>query len=189
MDVVLGRERTQRSQVIKQADVVALLALMPDAFPDVAGATNFDHYEPRCRHGSSLSRALHGLAAARLGRSEAALSFFRETAAIDLSDTQAPTGGGVHIAALGGLWLVAVFGFVGLSLRSEGIGLGPQLPRGWESLQFRIRWRSRELSIAIDPACARIAARLDHGSPMTISVGAKDHYLMEGEDIDIPYRS
>ena len=32
MDVVLGRERTQRSQVLKQADVVALLALLPDAF-------------------------------------------------------------------------------------------------------------------------------------------------------------
>ena len=32
MDVVLGRERTQRSQVIKQADVVALLGLLPEEF-------------------------------------------------------------------------------------------------------------------------------------------------------------
>jgi trehalose/maltose hydrolase-like predicted phosphorylase len=29
MDVVLGRERTRQSQVIKQADVVALLGLLP----------------------------------------------------------------------------------------------------------------------------------------------------------------
>ena len=33
MDVVLGRERTQRSQVIKQADVVALLALLAGGIP------------------------------------------------------------------------------------------------------------------------------------------------------------
>ncbi len=32
MDVVLGRERTQTAQVIKQADVVALLALLPEEF-------------------------------------------------------------------------------------------------------------------------------------------------------------
>ena len=32
MDVVLGRERTQGSQVVKQADVVALLGLLPEEF-------------------------------------------------------------------------------------------------------------------------------------------------------------
>ena len=30
IDVVIGRERTQRSQVVKQADVVALMALLPE---------------------------------------------------------------------------------------------------------------------------------------------------------------
>ena len=67
MDVVLGRERTRRSQVVKQADVVALLALLPEEFPGDTGTRNFRYYEPRCSHGSSLSRAMHGLVAARLG--------------------------------------------------------------------------------------------------------------------------
>ena len=64
MDMVLGRERTQQSQVVKQADVVALLGLLPEEFPGAAGAANFDYYEPRCGHGSSLSPAMHGLVAA-----------------------------------------------------------------------------------------------------------------------------
>src|SRR5437868_9422350 len=55
IDVVIGRERTQRSQVVKQADVVALLALLPDEFPGAAVKANFRYYEPRCAHGSSLS--------------------------------------------------------------------------------------------------------------------------------------
>ena len=67
MDVVLGRERTRSSQVIKQADVVALLGLLPEEFVGETGATNFRYYEPRCGHGSSLSRAMHALVAARLG--------------------------------------------------------------------------------------------------------------------------
>ena len=137
MDVVLGRERTQRSQVIKQADVVALLGLLPEEFAGETGAANFRYYEPRCGHGSSLSRAMHGLVAARLGYAEMALRYFRQTAAIDLADTHVAIDGGVHIAALGGIWMTAVFGFAGLSLRSDGMAIDPQLPAGWRSLGFR----------------------------------------------------
>src|SRR5215469_15685692 len=75
IDVVLGRERTQRSQVVKQADVVALIALLPDEFPGAMAATNFHHYEPRTAHGSSLSAGIHALAAARLGDTDTALRF------------------------------------------------------------------------------------------------------------------
>ncbi|WP_428489083.1 hypothetical protein [Rhodopila sp.] len=63
MDVVLGRERTQTAQVIKQADVVALMVLLPEEFGEATAAKNFGYYEPRCSHGSSLSAALHGVAA------------------------------------------------------------------------------------------------------------------------------
>ena len=66
MDVVLGRERTQGSQVVKQADVVALLGLLPEDSKGNSAATNFHYYSSRCGHGSSLSPAMHRLAAARL---------------------------------------------------------------------------------------------------------------------------
>jgi trehalose/maltose hydrolase-like predicted phosphorylase len=59
IDVVIGRERTRRSQVVKQADVVALIALVPEEFSAATAETNFRHYEPRCAHGSSLSTGMH----------------------------------------------------------------------------------------------------------------------------------
>ena len=102
-DVVIGRARTQRSQVIKQADVVALVGLLPEEFPGALSETNFRHYEPRCAHGSSLSAAMHALVAARLGDSELALRYLRETASLDL-DPDPNTAGGVRIAGLGGMW-------------------------------------------------------------------------------------
>jgi trehalose/maltose hydrolase-like predicted phosphorylase len=80
IDVVIGRERTQQSQVVKQADVVALLALLPDEFPGAAVKANFRYYEPRCAHGSSLSARIHALVGARLGETETALRFLRQAA-------------------------------------------------------------------------------------------------------------
>ena len=177
MDVVLGRERTQRSQVIKQADVVALLALLPEEFAGKTGTANFHYYEPRCGHGSSLSTALHGLVAARLGETAIALNYFHRTAAIDLADTKVAIGGGIHIAAQGGLWLMAVFGFAGLSMSDEAVALAPLLPPSWASLTFRIQWRGRCVRISIDQLRRRIDAVLESGDPMTLVVGGRDYLL------------
>lgn len=175
MDVVLGRERTQRSQVIKQADVVALLALLPDEFSRETQLVNFAYYNPRCGHGSSLSRVMHGLVAARLGLTDVALDHFLKSAAIDLADSHVAIDGGIHIASQGGAWLTVVFGFAGLSLRADGLALVPQLPKHWDSLSFRVQWRGRQLKIRIDQIEHVVAAELDAGTPMTLFVGGEGH--------------
>jgi trehalose/maltose hydrolase-like predicted phosphorylase len=177
LDVVLGRERTQRSQVVKQADVVALIALLPEAFPPGAAAANFGYYEPRCGHGSSLSRPMHGLVAARLGESEMALRYFHQTGAIDLSDTHVAVTGGVHIAALGGLWQIAVLGFAGLSLTPDGIALTPRLPASWTSLNFACQWKGRSLEVRIDRTAEVAQVSIAAGPPMTVTVGGASHAL------------
>jgi trehalose/maltose hydrolase-like predicted phosphorylase len=185
MDVVLGRERTQGSQVIKQADVVALLGLLPDEFVGETGAANFQYYERRCGHGSSLSRAMHGFVAARLGYSEMALRYFRQTAAIDLADTHVAIDGGIHIAALGGVWLTAVFGFAGLSLRHDGVAIDPQLPAAWSSLGFGFQWRGRRLTIRIHQASQCLKATLEEGEPMTLVVGGTSHQLRSDHALQV----
>jgi len=175
MDVVLGRRRAQSAQIIKQADVVALLALLPEAFAPGAAAVNFGYYEPRCSHGSSLSAPLHGVAAARLGQSELAMRFFRQTSAADLADTHAAIDGGVHIAALGGMWMMAVLGFAGLTMHAAGLGFHPQLPDGWDHLAFSVQWHGRHVSVRIDRL--QFTATLTSGDPMTITLGAERHAL------------
>jgi trehalose/maltose hydrolase-like predicted phosphorylase len=188
MDVILGRDRMRRSQVIKQADVVALLGLLPEEFPGETGAKNFQHYEPRCSHGSSLSRAMHGYVAATLGLSNKALDYFRQTAAIDLGDTHVAIDGGIHIAALGGIWLTAVCGFAGLSLTADGPALDPRLPPNWTSLGFSFQWRGRSLEIRIGQAGRRIDATLDDGEPMTLLIGGQPCKLHRGQtlNVDVP---
>ncbi|CAN5677529.1 glycoside hydrolase family 65 protein [soil metagenome] len=177
MDVVLGRERTARSQVIKQADVVALLALLPEVFVGQSGADNYRYYEARCGHGSSLSRALHGLVAARLGQSQAALDHFNQSAAIDLADTHVAIAGGVHIATQGGLWMMVVLGFAGLSMRDGDLAFDPQLPASWESLRFPIQWHGRHLRVSIWRDGSRLEVELAGGPPITVRVNGQSHAL------------
>jgi trehalose/maltose hydrolase-like predicted phosphorylase len=171
LDVLLGRERTQRTQGIKQADVVVLLALLWEHFPPAVRAANFRYYEPRTAHGSSLSPAIHALVAARLRDVPRAERYFRQAAAIDLADNLGNASGGVHIGSLGGLWQAAVLGFAGLTLRPDGLAFAPCLPESWQRLRFPVLWRGRQLQVALtrDPLACEV--RLEGGHGMTVAVG------------------
>ena len=183
IDVVIGRERTRHAQVVKQADVVALLALLPEEFPGAMAETNFRHYEPRCAHGSSLSAGFHALVAARLGDSDTALRHLREAAALDL-DPDPNSAGGVRMAGLGGVWQAVVLGFAGLDLMGDILGLAPKLPPEWRSLSFRVHWRGRVVQVAI--AGGVLQATLAAGEAMELRVAGNAHQLAPGATREVP---
>jgi len=124
---------------------------------------------------------MHGLVAARLGYSEMALHYLQQAAAIDLADTHVTIAGGLHIAALGGVWQLAVLGFAGLSLQSDSIALDPKLPPSWQSLGFGVTWRGRHLKLTIDQTKRLLEATLEAGEPMTIVLSGKRHELHRDE--------
>lgn len=149
IDVLLGRERTQRTQVVKQSDVVMLLALLWERFAPEVRAANFHFYEPRTGHGSSLSPGSHAMVAARLGDLVIAARYFHQAAMIDLANNMGNASGGVHAAALGGLWQAAVMGFGGMSLRPDGLTFAPHLPAAWFRLRFPVQWQGRQLLVTV----------------------------------------
>src|SRR5499427_1615120 len=180
IDVTIGRELTRGSQVVKQADVVALIALLPDEFPGAAAKANFRYYEPRCAHGSSLSAGIHALVAARLGDAAMALHYLRATAASDL-DFDPNSAGGVRIAGLGALWQAVILGFAGLDLKGETLGVDPRLPPQWHSLSFRVCWRGRSVPIRI--AGRTVQATLVDGEAMEIRIAATTRKLTAGAPV------
>ncbi|MEP7153171.1 MAG: glycosyl hydrolase family 65 protein, partial [Nitrospira sp.] len=170
IDVTLGRDRTQKSKIVKQADVVALSALLWERFPSAVHEANFRYYEPRTAHGSSLSPALYALVSARLGDSDLAARYFRDAAAIDLSHHTGQAAGGVHIATLGGLWQAAVFGMGGVRLREDGLVIDPHLPSNWDQLSFALQWRGRSVTVTINREPGQVTVDLRTGEPMTIEL-------------------
>lgn len=171
MDVLLGRERTQRAKVVKQADALLLVYLLWAEHPPEVRRATFQYYEPRTAHGSSLSPGIHAAVAARLGDLERALAYFRQTAATDLGDGMGNSAGGVHLGALGSLWQATVMGFGGVELRDEALKLQPRLPAAWRSLGFKLRWRGRTvrvLTASDPPGCV---VRLESGDPLAVTVG------------------
>jgi HAD superfamily hydrolase (TIGR01509 family) len=183
IDVVIGRARTAASQIVKQADVVALIALAPDAFPGDTAMANFRYYEPRTAHGSSLSAVMHALVAARLGDTELALTYLRRTATFDPDPMSA---GGVRIAGLGGFWQAVVTGFGGLDITGDMLSIDPKPPAQWRSLSFRTCWRGR--SIAVRIANGRVEATLVAGESVEVRLAGAARRLMPGEPVEAPLR-
>ena len=147
IDVLLGRERIQRSQIVKQPDVLMLLYLLADRFPVDVKEANFRYYDARTGHGSSLGPPIHAALAAQLGDVELALEYFRQTAEIDLGNTMGNAAGGVHVGALGGLWQAMVFGFAGVTMGTDGFRFDARLPPAWRRLSFQLQFHGQHVPV------------------------------------------
>lgn len=169
MDIILGREKTAATQVIKQADVLMFLMLFGERFSKEQLIANFDYYEERCGHGSSLSPSVHCITAARAGKTQKAYGYFRKNAQIDLSDTFGNSSGGIHIAAQGGMWLSAVFGFSGMYAVDKGLIFDPSLPDEWDKLEYQLKWRGQRLNVVIYKD--KMLFSLEGDKPIFISAG------------------
>ena len=148
---VIGAGPATEYQVLKQAEVVIMQYLLEGQFDRRSREVNFDYYEPRTSHDSSLSVSAHALAAARLGRIEQAYEYFRRAAYLDLDDLAGNTGDGLHSANMGGVWLAVAFGFAGLNIDDDKPTVRPRLPVAWKHLRFPITHRGKRYTITCGP--------------------------------------
>jgi trehalose/maltose hydrolase-like predicted phosphorylase len=189
MDTILGHERIQKTNIVKQADVVLAIFLLRDEIGPDVGAANFRYYEPRTGHGSSLSPSIHALIAARIGDNERAQSYLKQAAEIDLGNNMGNAAAGVHAAALGGLWQAIVFGFAGFRTHLDGVSLAPKLLSHWRRLSFPLQWRGRKLRVCIEPESVRVGTagdepfwlRLEGGSEIVATPGQE--YVAERTEL------
>ena len=167
LDEILGRERIQQTQIIKQPDVLMLLYLLPEAFSREALRVAWDYYEPRTDHrfGSSLGPAIHAALAARLGELEAAYRHFMHAARIDLDDLRGNTADGIHAATCGGVWQAVVFGFAGVKFKDRPILENPQLPEAWARLSFPLIYRGQRWRVEL----SRSGGRVEHEESLKLS--------------------
>ncbi|HIQ06147.1 MAG TPA: beta-phosphoglucomutase, partial [Anaerolineae bacterium] len=140
VQALLGIERTNQIQAVKQPDALMLLFLLRDQFDDQSLQTNWAYYAPRTDHtyGSSLGPAVHAILACWQGMPNVAYEHFMRAALVDLDDVRGNAAEGIHGASAGGVWQALAFGFAGLSLTSEGVRTQPSLPAHWRRLRFTV---------------------------------------------------
>lgn len=63
------------TQIIKQADVVTMLNLFSREYDTSVLRANWEYYEPRTEHGSSLSAGMYAMLACKIGEPQRAYPF------------------------------------------------------------------------------------------------------------------
>jgi alpha,alpha-trehalose phosphorylase len=167
------------SRIVKQADLVFALYACGDHFDPEQKRRDFRYYEAITVRDSSLSASIQAIVAAEVGQPALAYEYFRETALVDLHDLTGTTSEGIHLASLGGAWLVAVAGFGGLRDYGETLAFAPRLPPPLTRLCFRLLYRGRRLRVEVENTNARYELLegepldvLHHGELLTIAAGS-----------------
>lgn len=142
-------ERIYRNDMLKQPDVLMFMLLFSGEFSLEQLAANFDYYEPRCIHESSLSPSVHSILAAQLGYGAQAYHLFRFASRLDLDNYNRNTHEGLHITSIAGSWMNIVYGFGGLRSDGELLKLAPSIPEGWTAFSFSLKHLGRTLSVRV----------------------------------------
>lgn len=176
----------KETQLIKQADVVLLLTLFPEAFSDQEKRINLDYYEPRTTHKSSLSPPSYAILAAQLGEIERAYRYCPPSVFVDLKDVHHNTQKGMHAAAIGGAWQMLAHGFGGVWVGKEGLRLSPRLPDHWGRITLRLWYRGALLLCSLSTQRVEVTMMEDNRQDrdgIDIVIFGEEHFLPNGGTI------
>ncbi|MGM0445556.1 MAG: glycoside hydrolase family 65 protein [Bacillota bacterium] len=136
-------------KLIKQADVILLMLFMGNQFSTEQKKRNYDYYEPKTTHDSSLSPSIYSIIASEIGYHNDAYNYFLQTARLDLDDYNENAYQGLHTACMGSNWMVLVQGFAGMRNYDDLLTFKPYLPKQWEGYEFKIKYRESLLKVHV----------------------------------------
>ncbi|MFT4219479.1 MAG: glycosyl hydrolase family 65 protein [Microbacterium sp.] len=178
--------KADETQMLKQPDVVQLMLMFPDEFDKESRLVNYDYYEPRTMHKSSLSPSVHATMGLTVGDHTRALQYFTRSALVDIADNQGNTCDGMHIASAAGTWSVLVNGFGGLEVRGTDLFIDPWVPPEWDALRYRFHWRDLALRVHVDHSEVRVETLGPDGATLPITIAGNEVVLAAGETTVVP---
>jgi len=146
----------EKTQLIKQADVVMLLNLLSDVFNLKTKKNNYEYYIARTLHKSSLSLPAYALAAVDIGDKGRAYRYFSSSVHVDISNVHKNTADGMHAACIGATWQALMNGFARIKIKKDILTVNPRLPSNWRKIFCRMRWRGNLLHFELKNDQVRI---------------------------------
>lgn len=147
---VYNLEQINQMQITKQADVLLLMLLFEGLFDEALKLKNFDYYEPKTTHDSSLSLSTHAILSADLGKLEKSYDFFHQAKNIDMGEYMKSSDAGIHAASLGGIWQMTVLGYGGVRMVDGKLRIEPHLPNEWQALDYGFDYQGESISVSVD---------------------------------------
>jgi alpha,alpha-trehalose phosphorylase len=175
-----------RHQVIKQADVVLALFLLGDDFTLDQKRRSFDFYDPLTTGDSSLSACIQSIVASEVGYPDKAVEYARYALLMDLADLGRNVKDGLHMASMGGTWMVTVYGFAGFRDHRGRFSFQPRPTEGLESMRFPLTIRGQVLDVEITRDDATY--RLREGEGLVIWHEDEELALKQGVPVTRPIR-
>lgn len=180
------------TRILKQADVVTMLNLFKDNYSSEVKKANWEYYEKRTEHGSTLSACMYGMLAANLEKAQCAYNYFIKTAFVDLNgNAKQYVGnlyiGGTHPAANGGAWMDVVYGFSGITIDENKISINPHLPLKWQEVNFKLVYKGIKFNIKITKNIIIIDCVGKEPKKILVNIKNEDVYIKAGDTIEVSY--
>lgn len=161
-------DRIYRNDMIKQPDVLMLMLLFNSQFTKDQIQKNYEFYEPRCIHESSLSPSVHSILASQLQKHQEAYDFFGFATRMDLDNYNRNTNEGLHTTSIAAAWMNIVYGFGGMRADGEELSFTPSIPKQWEGYSFRISYDGD--IILVEVSKEEVSFVTVHGSNIRVNI-------------------
>lgn len=176
-------DRILRSVFIKQADVLQGMYFFEDDFSEEVIRDNFNYYEPRTVHESSLSPCVHAVLASKLGMDDKAYEMYLRTARLDLDDYNHEADEGLHITSMAGTWMAVIEGFGGKRVRDGVLSFDPVMPSQWESYRFNLVYRN--IIIRVSVSANGVSVKTESEGELEVLIYDKSHRLTANNPINV----
>ena len=143
-------DRIYRNDMIKQPDVLMFMLLYNSRFTDEELRANYEYYEPRCIHESSLSPSVHSILAAQLKKHREAYDFFGFATRMDLDNYNRNTHEGLHTTSIAAAWMNILYGFGGMRSDKEVLSFKPSIPKEWNGYSFRLCYKDDVIVVEVN---------------------------------------
>lgn len=175
-------DRIYRNDMIKQPDVLMFMLLYGGDFTLAQKRANYEYYEPRCIHESSLSPSVHSILACELNKKEDALKFFGFASRLDLDDYNRNTCEGLHTTSIAAAWLNIVYGFGGVRSDGEKLVINPSIPEIWKRYSFKLNYGNCKITVDVRKGKAAISVT---GGTLNAVICGKEQTLSGTAEFDI----
>ncbi|MFA7273658.1 MAG: family 65 glycosyl hydrolase domain-containing protein [Crocinitomicaceae bacterium] len=175
-------DRILRSVFIKQADVLQGIYLFEEHFSAAEIVDNFDFYEPKTVHESSLSPCIHSILACKIGRLDKAYELYQRTSRLDLDDYNREVAEGLHITSMAGTWMAVIEGMAGVRVHENELLIAPQIPIHWKSYAFNINFGGNTLFIEISKG--KVGIENQGNSDVKLILSGNSETIPAGEKIE-----